>query len=195
MHPDPQTQHDFTAIAREFSPALLRYLQRQLGDAALAQDLLQETLLRAARNLEGFEGRASPKTWLFAIASHVVIDHFRQPARRQKIVNIDDTAELEDGAIALDERLVIDEMNQCVREVIDSLPPDYRSALVLHDLEGMDGAQTAEVLGLSVGAVRVRLHRARQRLATALQNTCGFYHDSESVLRCTRRQGAHSGRR
>ena len=78
-------------------------------------------------------------------------------------------------------------MNQCVREVIDSLPPDYRAALVLHDLEGMDGAQTAEVLGQSVGAVRVRLHRARQRLAAALQKVCGFYHDSDSVLRCTRR--------
>jgi RNA polymerase sigma-70 factor (ECF subfamily) len=187
MTATPPTRPDFTTLAREFSPMLLRYLGRQVGDTALAEDLLQETLLRAARSLDGFAGRASPKTWLFAIASRVVIDHFRQPARRQKIIDIDDTAELEDGALALDERLVIDEMNQCVREVIDSLPPDYRAALVLHDLEGMDGAQTAEVLGLSVGAVRVRLHRARQRLATALQNACGFYRDSDSVLRCTRR--------
>lgn len=182
-----QIPPDFTTLAREFSPMLLRYLKRQLGDAAQAEDLLQETLLRAARSLHGFEGRASPKTWLFAIASRVVIDHFRQPERRQKIIDIDDSGELEDGTLAVDERLVIDEMNQCVREVIDSLPPDYRAALVLHELEGMDCAQTAEVLGQSVGAVRVRLHRARLRLAAALQNACGFYRDSDSVLRCTRR--------
>lgn len=187
MPANPQPLPDFTALAREFSPMLLRYLRRQVGEAALAEDLLQETLFRAARHLEGFAGRAAPQTWLFAIASRVVIDHFRQPERRQKIVDIDEAAELEDSALGLDERMVIDEMNQCVREVIDSLPPDYRAALVLHDLEGMDGAQTAEVLGLSVGAVRVRLHRARQRLAAALASACGFYRDSDSVLRCTRR--------
>ena len=64
MTATPPTRPDFTTLAREFSPMLLRYLGRQVGDTALAEDLLQETLLSAARSLDGFAGRASPKTWL-----------------------------------------------------------------------------------------------------------------------------------
>jgi RNA polymerase sigma-70 factor (ECF subfamily) len=176
----------FEAIAREFSAPLRRHLEHQVGNSATAADLLQETLLRASRKLDSFEGRASLKTWLYAIAGNVVADYLRQPARQQQIVAIDEAADITDGAAALDERLVIDEMNRCVREVIDSLPPDYRTALILHDLEGMDGAQTAEVLGVSLGATKVRIHRARARLREALQRRCDFYHDDESVLRCTR---------
>ena len=178
---------NFDALVREFSAPLLRHLQRQVGDAAIAEDLLQETLLRASRGLAGFAGRSSLKTWLYSIASNVVVDHLRQPVRQQKIVAIEEAADLEDGSVALDERVVVDEMSVCVREVIDSLPPDYRTALILHDIEGMDGAQTAEVLGISLGATKVRIHRARARLKEALQSSCGFYRDSESVFRCERR--------
>jgi RNA polymerase sigma-70 factor (ECF subfamily) len=179
---------DFDRLAREFSPSLRRFLQRQVGDAATAEDLLQETLLRVARGLESFAGRSSPKTWMFTIASHVAMDHLRQPARRQQIVAIDDAAQIDDGAVALDERLAFDEMNSCVREVIDSLPPDYRTALILHDLEEMDCEQTAKVMGVTIGAAKVRIHRARARLKAALEQTCGFYRDSDSVFRCSRRE-------
>lgn len=187
MQTEPTDTPDFTQLAREYSPLLRRYLARQIGDPTSAEDLLQETLLRIARGLPGFNARASLKTWVFAIASNVVIDYLREPARRQRIVDIDEAAEIDDGSVAVDERLDFDEMNRCVREVIDSLPPDYRTALILHDLEGMDGAQTAAVLGVSLGAARVRLHRARARLKAALERSCGFYRDSEQVLRCERR--------
>ncbi len=174
-------------IVREYRAPLARHLQRQVGDPSVAEDLLQETFIRAARSLGNFEGRSSLKTWLYAIAGNVVVDYLRKPAQRQHIVDLDEAAELEDDDLAVDERMVIDEMNACVRQVIDSLPADYRTALILHDLEDMDGAQTAEVLGLSQGAARVRIHRARARLKAALQESCGFYRDSNSVLRCTRR--------
>ena len=176
----------FDTIAREYTPALLRYLQRQTGDYAVAQDLLQETLLGIARGLEGFEHRASIKTWVFAIASRVVANHLRQPARARQFVDIETLPDMDDGEVSVEDRLVFDEMNQCVREVIDSLPPDYRSALILHDLEDMDCAQTASVLGISPGAARVRIHRARSRLKAALSRQCGFYRDQENILRCER---------
>ena len=178
---------DFSALVRDYSGPLLRYLERQIGDVTVAEDLLQETLLRAARGLPTFAGRASLKTWLYSIAGNVVVDHLRLPIRQQKIVAIDEAADIDDGSMALEQRVIVDEMNACVREVIDSLPPDYRSALILHDIEGMDGAQTAEVLGISLGATKVRLHRARARLKEALQKSCGFYRDEESVFRCERR--------
>lgn len=193
MSIDTASIPDFDTLARDYSPLLRRFLQRQVGNPATAEDLLQETLIRVARGLAGFAGRSSPKTWMFTIASNVVTDHLRQPVQRQRIVDIEDAAHVDDGAVAVDERMAFDEMNQCVREVIDSLPPDYRTALILHDLEEMDCEQTAKVMGVSVGAAKVRIHRARARLKAALEKSCGFYHDSENVFRCSRRDAATPG--
>jgi RNA polymerase sigma-70 factor (ECF subfamily) len=78
-------------------------------------------------------------------------------------------------------------MNACVRQVIDSLPGDYRSALVLHDIERLTAEQTAEICGCSLANAKIRIHRARARLTNALQRECDFYRDSEDVFRCDRK--------
>lgn len=174
-------------VSRELSKPLLSYLSRYVGDPALAEDLLQETLIRIVRGLPNFAGRAALKTWAFSIATHVAADYFRQPARRAKIVDVDESLELPDSDLAVDQRLVIDEMNSCVRQVIDSLPEDHRAALVLHDLEGLTAEQTAEVCGCTVETAKIRIHRARLRLRKALRDRCDFYRDAENVLRCDRK--------
>lgn len=183
-----QPPEEIDQIAQEFSGPLLRYLERYVGNRAVAEDLLQETLIRIARGLPGFAGRASLKTWAFSIATRVAADHFRQPANRVHIVEIDESAELSDGERAADERLVVDEMNACVRQVLDSLPGDYRAALVLADLEGLTAAQIAEICGCSLPAAKIRIHRARLRLRKALQQECDFYRDPNNVLRCDRKR-------
>ena len=187
MNDSPAAALDFPVVAREQSSALLRYLRRQVGNDDVAADLLQEALIKADRGYADYAGRASVKTWLFAIAGNVVNDFLRSPERRRHIVAVDEAADVEDSTLAIEQRMEIDEMNRCVREVIDSQPPDYRNALILHDLEGLNCEQTAEIMGGSVGAAKVRIHRARQRLKAALERSCGFYRDSESVLRCERR--------
>ena len=174
-------------VAEELSEPLLRFLGRYAGNPAVADDLLQETLIRITRGLPSFAGRASLKTWAFSIATRVAADHFRQPAHRVRIVDVDESLELVDRDLTVDQRLVIDEMNACVRQVIDSLPEDYRAALVLHDLEGLSAAQTAEVCGCSLPTAKIRIHRARLRLREALQEECDFYHDNDNVLRCDRK--------
>lgn len=174
-------------VAASLSEPLLRYLGRYVGEPAVAQDLLQETLIRVDRGLPGFEGRSSLKTWAFSIATRVAADYFRQPDNRVHIVDVDETAELSDADRSVDQRLVIDEMNACVREVIDSLPEDYRAAIVLHDLEGLSAIETAEVCGCSVATAKIRIHRARNRLRQALERECLFYRDDDNVLRCDRK--------
>jgi len=174
-------------VAASLSEPLLRYLVRYVGEPAVAQDLLQETLIRVDRGLPGFEGRSSLKTWAFSIATRVAADYFRQPDNRVHIVDVDETAELSDADRSVDQRLVIDEMNACVREVIDSLPEDYRAAIVLHDLEGLSAIETAEVCGCSVATAKIRIHRARNRLRQALERECLFYRDDDNVLRCDRK--------
>lgn len=180
-------EQSFDVLARELSPPLLRYLRRCVGDQTVAEDLLQETLIRIAKGLPGFAGRASAKTWALSIATRVAADHFRAPGRRVKIVDVDEAAELPDPDRALDEGVVVDEMNACVRQVIDSLPEDYRAALVLHDLEGLSAEQVSEICGCSLATAKIRIHRARDRLRKALRQECEFYRDGEDVLRCDRK--------
>jgi RNA polymerase sigma-70 factor (ECF subfamily) len=171
----------------ELRGPLRRFLERYVGHSAVAEELVQDTLLKMHQGWSSYEGRASVKTWAFAIASRVAADHLRSPAARQRIIEIDEVADIADPALSADERLVIDEMNACVRQVIDSLPAPYRAALILHDLEGLSADQTAHISGCSVAAAKIRLHRARRRLKDALGDQCSFYRDTESVLRCDRR--------
>ena len=175
-------------VVEELSKPLLRYLRRYVGDNTLAEDLLQETLIRISRGLPGFEGRAELKTWAFSIATRVAADHFRKPANRISIVDIAESPEPPDSECFIEQRLVIEEMNACVRKVIDSLPEDYRAALVLHDLEDLTAAQAAEIAGCSVATAKIRIHRARERLAEALRRECDFYQDGEGVLRCDEKE-------
>lgn len=177
----------FAKIAEELTPSLLRYLSRYIGHQDLAEDLLQETLLRISRALPGFQGRAELKTWALAIATRVAADHFRQPANRVSIVEMVEPPDVADSDRPIDQQLVIDEMNSCVRLVIDSLPEDYRAALVLHDIEGLTADQTSEITGCSLATAKMRIHRARRRLATALERECDFYRDGENVFRCDRK--------
>lgn len=178
---------NFTALVAELSPMLLRYLRRYVGDPSLADDFLQETLVRMERGLAGFEQRASVKTWAFSIASRVAADYFRRPENSLDIVGIEEAAEIADVEPQVDARLVVAQMSQCVRQVIDSLPTDYRTALVLCDLEGMSAEQVAAVCNCSLATAKIRIHRGRARLKEKLASKCDFQRDEDGVFRCDRK--------
>jgi RNA polymerase sigma-70 factor (ECF subfamily) len=187
MSDNQRKSPSFEDVAGTLSGPLQRYLERMVGNRATADDLLQETLVRVARGLPEFEGRSSVKTWAFSIATRVATDYFRRPQTRARIVEVDQAEDLSASDVDIDGRMVIDEMNTCVRDVIDSLPEDYRAALVLHDLEGMTAAATAEACDCSLATAKIRIHRARARLRKALKDECNFYRDDEDVFRCDRK--------
>lgn len=174
----------FEAAAREVSRAVLDYLVRYVGDPCVAEDLLQETLIRMNKGLARFEGRASLKTWAFSIASRVAADYLRHPERQIQVVELDEAEVGPDPAAGVDERLVIGEMDACIRRTIDTLPDSYRTALILHDLEGLTAEQVADVGDCSLATAKIRIHRARQRLKDALASRCTFYRDQDAVFRC-----------
>ena len=178
----------FQEIARDLAQPLLRYLERYVGDKAVAEELCQETLVRMNKGLASFAGRSSIKTWAFSIAGRVAADYLRRPERKMRIVELDEVAEPMDPDRAIDERMVLGEMNECIRQVIDSLPGSYRAALILHDLEGLTVEQTAEICESSVATAKIRIHRARLRLKQALNAQCDFYRDADSVFRCDRKE-------
>lgn len=183
MERNEPMQADF----RELGAAVTSYIRRYCGDEQLAQDLGQETLLRVSRSLPKFDGRSSLKTWAISIAHRVVSDHYRRSARSLSVVSFDDDMELVDATPEMDQRFIIDEMNTCVREVIDTLPEAFRAALILRDLEGLSTAEVAEICNCSLATAKIRIHRARKRLEEALGNTCEFYSDADDVLRCDRK--------
>lgn len=183
MNEDPEVQRAVEQVAEP----VFNYLRRYCGDEHLAQDLTQETLLRVARSLSGFDGRASLRTWAITIATRVAADHFRRQSRTVAEVTLEDYHDLTEDDRSLERQLVIDEMNCCIREVINGLPEDYRAALVLRDLEGFSVAEVAAVVECSLATAKIRLHRARKRLQEALGQQCSFYSDQENVLRCERK--------
>jgi len=175
----------FEDLAGTYSKPLLGYLVRMTGNSADADDLLQETLIRMARELPRLRSPGAAKGWAYRVATNVAIDFLRKK-KKVRFEEFDDESTPVDGG-ELD-GLVVDEMNNCIRGVIDRLPPDYRAAIVLSNLQGLSVAETASIMGTSVGAAKVRIHRAKARLKEALNRECDFYASPEGSVRCDVKQ-------
>ncbi|MDK3256345.1 sigma-70 family RNA polymerase sigma factor [Blastococcus capsensis] len=134
-----------------------------LGDRQSADDLTQETYLRAFAGLHRFEGRSSLRTWLLAIARRVCADAVRSRRRRPTLVRAVDAADIEmsDGADRVGEQAAVDDL-------LARLDRDRREAFVLTQLLGLPYAEAAAVAGCPVGTIRSRVARARTDLMAAL---------------------------
>jgi RNA polymerase sigma-70 factor (ECF subfamily) len=189
---------DFQEIHREFRPRVQRYLARMVGETE-AEDLTQEVFAKVAHALSAFRGESSLSTWIYRIATNTARDAMRKPLFRQaagvRTVPFEEIAGESEGEVdcasggnpLLDERVIRGEMNVCIREVIDTLPANYRTCIILSDLEDLSDAEIAEVLGLSLQAAKIRLHRARARLRERLEASCVFYRDERNEMACDRK--------
>jgi len=181
---------DFDSMARAIRPELHRYVSRFVG-AADAEDVVQLTLSNAALALPNFRGDASPRSWLFRIATNAAHDWNR--ARRGFVQEPLEFGSKEgESSLGADDpsqerRLLREEMSHCVDEVLRKLPESYQSVLALSDSDELSDREVAEVLEMTVGATKIRLHRARTKLKEALECTCTFYRDAENTLCCDRK--------
>ena len=142
---------------------------RMLGNHAEAEEIAQETFLRAHRALGEFRGEARLGTWLYAIASRLCLNRLgsgrRRHERSDEMALAQAPAEDADAAGALER----DELQAALREAVAALPEDRRIVVVLRDLEGLSYEDVAEILGLPLNTVRSRLHRARLDLKAKLE--------------------------
>ena len=167
---------------RDALEALLSRHQRQIyrfglkmcRDPEDAKDILQDTLLAMARNVRDFRGASSVSTWLYTIARRFCIKKRRRrsaaPAVEQSLdsgANLE-IAGLADPGVLPDVQLADRELGRALDTAISALEPMYREVLLLRDAEGLTSAQVAEVLGISVQAVKSRLHRARSSVRAAV---------------------------
>jgi RNA polymerase sigma-70 factor (ECF subfamily) len=173
----------FATLVRRYHPRLLRFAETLVPSRAVAEEVVQDTWLGVVRGVHRFEGRSSVKTWLFRI----LINRARSAgAREVRTVPVgDDVLEgrfaasgawsepPEPWADAVDARVVADVLAGRVRECLPRLPDGQRQVLVLRDIEGIDGDEVCDLLGVSPGNQRVLLHRARTRLRALLATEMG----------------------
>ncbi|MBX0330714.1 sigma-70 family RNA polymerase sigma factor [Oscillochloris sp. ZM17-4] len=164
-----------TCMVKRFAPLVFARALRLVGDADEAEGVLQTTFIKACNAIDSFDGASGLGTWIYRIATNEGLMLLR--ARRQSLA-LDDVAEtlqpgdLPDSRVAWPEdplRSTLDsELRGQIEAAIAGLPEGLRLVVMLRDVEGLNTEETAAQLGLSPGAVKVRLHRARMRLRESL---------------------------
>jgi len=176
----------FAQLVDQHSDQIYRVALKMLGNEQDAEDILQETFIKALNNIEGFEGRSKLSTWLYRIAVNESLMLIRR--RKAHLTSIDADYENDDGSS--EPRQIIDwcclpekellnsETRHHIHEAIGELSSANRVVFLLRDMEGLSTRETAEVLEISESAVKVRLMRARMQLR---EDLTGFF--APKVLR------------
>jgi RNA polymerase sigma-70 factor, ECF subfamily len=160
----------FEDLYRAHSGRLYNVAYRMTGSAADADDLLQEIFLLVYRRLDSFRGESSLGTWLYRLATNCCLDHLRSKAGRQQKVtgffeDLDAPEPRAPGSWRPD--TVLDRME--LERAITQLPPSYRAAFVLHDVEGLEHHEVGDALGIAVGTSKSLVHKARARMRRLLR--------------------------
>jgi RNA polymerase sigma-70 factor, ECF subfamily len=153
---------DVTRLYAEHAPFLGRVIQRLAGPGPHVDDLLQETFIVVFKKQRAFDGRAAVRTWLYAIASNLCLRH-RRGIHRLNLFRSRLSSEAQEASAPPDQHLERDQSCALVSEVLDRLPFRQREVFVLYELEELEGAEIAAMLGVPLGTVWTRLHHARKK--------------------------------
>lgn len=161
-------------LVERHMPVVRRFASKLCRDPEDAKDVLQDTLLGATRGLGRFRGDASLGTWLYALARSFCIKRRRSskfaPSETLSLEQTREAADVRDAARAPDDASFARELTTALEAAIAELPPDYREVLVLRDVDGLTAPQVASTVGVTVSAVKSRLHRARAQVRARLES-------------------------
>ncbi|MGH9306842.1 MAG: sigma-70 family RNA polymerase sigma factor [Acidimicrobiales bacterium] len=171
----------FTDQAMEYMPALYTAAVRMTRDPSDAEDLVQETYLKAYRAFGSFQEGTNIKAWLYKILTNTYINSYRAKSRRPEMSDIEDIEDLylyrrlgasETAVMGQSaEDVALDRFTDTeVKQAIESLPEQFRLAVLLADVEGFSYKEIAEIAGVPVGTVMSRIHRGRKALQKALHD-------------------------
>ena len=152
-------------LFERYAPALLRFTDRLLSDRSTAEEVTQEVFVKVISRAHQYDGRAEVSSWLFAIAANACRDRRRRD-RRAIVVPLDGVPEPVQKGDGIESALSDRERREAVRRALAALSEEQREALVLARYHGLPYAEIAEVLGISVGAVKTRIFRAVEALKT-----------------------------
>jgi RNA polymerase sigma-70 factor (ECF subfamily) len=162
----------FGELVTRYESKVYSLAMKMLRNPEDAEDVLQDTFLRAYRGIKGFKGNSTFSTWIYRITANSALMRLRKKQLPQ--VSIEDSDE-RDAPIAIADwapgpvdQLLNKEMQRVMDEAIEALPPEFRQVFILRDVEELSNADVAEILDLSVAAVKSRLHRARLKVRNRL---------------------------
>lgn len=189
---------DWQTIFHEYRPRIFRYLVRLVGPLE-AEDLTQEVFLKANQGLAGFRAEAKVSTWLYRIATNAAVDLGRRKGARPSLAlaipeETEDTVPSELGNFTVTEEspqhgIELREMNACIRGLLERLPEQYRTVLLLSEVEGFTGKEISEILGLSLATVKMRLYRGKERFRALINKNCLITLNGKNELVCDPKQG------
>ncbi len=166
----------YTAIVERYQRRLLGLLMHACGDQELAEDIAQDAFVRAYQKLELFSGESQFYTWLARIAMNLLFSDRRRKRLENQLPQAGLDVALDSHGFTNrqvearpDEMMELDETQRCVRQAIEMLDEERRRVVLLRDFDGLDYDAIADTLGIPIGTVRSRLHRARLELKSILQ--------------------------
>jgi RNA polymerase sigma-70 factor, ECF subfamily len=159
-------------LVETYGDRVYRLALRITGSNEDAEEVAQDALWTAARKISTFKGEAAFGSWLYRIAANAAYQKLRARKAKAHEIAMDDVLPafddagrhfepMADWSDRVDEQALQGELRQVLGAAIDELPPDYRTALVMHDVEGLSNPDIAEALGISLPAVKSRVHRSR----------------------------------
>lgn len=170
-------ERTFEGLVQEYKNRIFSYVCRLTNDSPDAEDITQEVFIRAYQSMHAFRRDAAVDTWLYRIATNLVIDRYRRARRAPQTVPV-----VEDGDDGVREipcvsrdsdpqaSVQLTELQRQVQKAIHSLPTKLRAVVVLHDMEGLSYEEVAQSIGCPVGTVKSRLFNARLLLRRKLQH-------------------------
>ncbi len=174
---------NFLEIHDQFYERVKKFILASVRDESAADDLVQEAFMKIQENLDSVRDPAKVSSWIFRIAHNLCQDHFR--ARKKSSSH----EEIHEGLVNLQEtpvqkKMEQGEMSQCVQDQLNLLPESLRGVLILSDVMEFSQQEIADILGLTLENVKVRLHRARKKFKAILEDKCTFEVDERNVLVC-----------
>jgi RNA polymerase sigma-70 factor (ECF subfamily) len=159
-------------LVERFGDRVYRLAMRITGSREDAEEAAQDALWTIARKIHMFKGESAFGSWVYRITANAAYQKLRTRRQKAAEIAIDDVLPsfdedgrhfepMDDWSNRVDERALQGELREVLQQAIDGLPPDYRTALVMHDVEGLSNPDIAETLGISLPAVKSRVHRSR----------------------------------
>jgi len=166
-----------------FQKPIFNLAYRLCGDRDSAEDIAQESLIRALENLKNFKGESSLYTWLYRITTNIFYDYLRQRKELsydQMVYGEEEETtglELPDEETSVEKEVERKDIQEIVRREIEKIPSYYRTVLVLYDIEGFSYEEICQILQKPLGTVKSRLNRARQLLKQRLEKYRELFED------------------
>jgi RNA polymerase sigma-70 factor (ECF subfamily) len=179
---------DVPAVLSTYHDRIYRYVLRMVRNPAEAEDLTQETFLRAYRHRDALRDPEAVRGWLYRIATHASLDHLRRRKRQPLSLDGDEAGErIKTAASDAPSGAEIAERQEtslCVQRCLDFLPDKYRAVILLHEVHALTAPEIAELLGVTVATVKIRLHRARRMLQQVMDHGCAVSCSQQGVPTC-----------